>query len=162
MLSCGSTWKNHAPAVAAVAAVRAASGAVLFAQEADTALAAVTRLDKNPNLINKAHTTKKAPCGASQKRGVSEQEALSRRSDGIRRWLDRIHADPFSVSFHPFETDRAVNLGKNRIIPPHADVYARINAGAELTDNDIASLGVLAAKEFHTTPLARTVASIPT
>ena len=61
--------ENHTPAVAAVAAVRTASGAVLFAQEADTALAAVTRFDKNPNFINKAHTTKKAPCGASQKRG---------------------------------------------------------------------------------------------
>jgi hypothetical protein len=75
--------------------------------------------------------------------------------------LGRIDTHPFTGFSHPFKLDDAINLGKDGVVTSHAHIRSGMDPGSELADDDIPSSRVLTAVEFHTTPLAWTIASIP-
>jgi hypothetical protein len=49
----------------------------------------------------------------------------------------------------PLELHKAVFLGEQCVIAAEADISARVNTGATLTNNDIPSNNLLAAKDFN-------------
>ena len=75
----------------------------------------------------------------------------------LRRYLclgfNRVDADPFSVTAKFFVFHNAVNLGKEGVIPPTANILPGVDHGANLADQDIAGPDTLPAEPFYSPPL---------
>jgi len=87
-----------------------------------------------------------------------------RRYDSLRCYLylgfNRVDADPFSVSAKFFVFHNAVNLGKEGVISPTANILSGVDHGANLADQDIAGPNNLPAEFFYPSPLRVTVTTV--
>jgi hypothetical protein len=60
----------------------------------------------------------------------------------------------------PLIGDDAVDLGEDRVIPPHPHVFSGVNAGSELPDQDISGPHGLSAVNFYAASLSIAVAAV--
>jgi len=74
--------------------------------------------------------------------------------------LSRQDADPLSFLVEPIIEDNAVDLGEQRKVPAHAHVLTRVDAGAELPDNDISRPHGLTAENLYPSSLSLAVSSV--
>jgi len=88
---------------------------------------------------------KKAPKGAFLQR----ENALSRQN-----------ADPLSFLVEPIIKDDTVDLGEQREVPAHSHVLARVDARAELPDEDIPGAHSFSTKNFYSSSLSLAVAPV--
>jgi len=71
-------------------------------------------------------------------------------------WID---ADVSLVLVRPTELDRAIDDGKDRMIPPQAHVLSRPYLGAALPDDDGSGLHYLTVKPLYAKHLGFTISS---
>src|SRR5436190_18378890 len=69
-------------------------------------------------------------------------------------------ADALAVLAEVFETDRARNLGKERVVLSLANILAGMDVSAALADDDRAGADELAGEALDTQPLAVRVAPV--
>jgi hypothetical protein len=74
--------------------------------------------------------------------------------------LNRHYVNPLALTVEPVIVHNAVDQGKQREVPAHADVSPRVNARAELANNDIACAHGFSAENFDAAPLSLAIAPI--
>jgi hypothetical protein len=74
--------------------------------------------------------------------------------------LNREHNHPLSLFVLALVTHDAVGQREQRVVTAHADVLSRVNACAELADDNVACAHGLAAENFHSPPLSLAVAPV--
>lgn len=68
--------------------------------------------------------------------------------------------NPLSFLVEAVKLDNAVDLRKKRKIPAHADVFAWVNAGSELADDNVAGPYGFTAEDFDPSPLPAAVTTV--
>ena len=148
---------EHVTAAPAVAAVGAAVGDVLLATEADCASPARSRRDLDVDLVDEG----RAASGRALSRSL--RPAPRRRLlDHLADREDRHRADvgASAVVAGVVVGNRAGAQREERVIAADADVLAREDLGAALTDQDGAREDDLAGVALHAEPLGLAVASV--
>jgi hypothetical protein len=70
------------------------------------------------------------------------------------------HVNSLSFLVEPVVPNDSVDLGEQRKVPTHADVFSRVNARSQLSDNNVAGPHCFAAKYFNSPSLPLAVASV--
>ena len=137
--------EDHGTAVAAIAAVRTGQRLVFLPTDAGGTIAAVAALDMDGHSIHKiTHvSTLHSRKTASITGAVFHQKALFARVSGGN------HVDDLAVTTHA-ELHTAVLEGEQGVVLAHADVLARVELGATLTNDDVAGHDGFAAELLHT------------
>jgi hypothetical protein len=91
---------------------------------------------------------KKAPSGALNSRGK------------LPTLLYRLHVNSLARSVQPVIVHDAVDQGKQCEVPAHTDVSSRVNACAELANDDIACTDGFSAEDFDPAPLPLAIAPV--
>src|SRR5690606_21981311 len=81
-----------------------------------------------------------------------------RRPSGLR---GRANRDLLAILAVALEGHHAGDRGEDCVVPTHPHTDARVNLGAELTDDDVAGDHRLATEDLDSTPLAFGVATVP-
>src|SRR5687768_7261816 len=124
--------------MAAVAAVRSAAGNEFLAAEAQASAAAGACEDVDVDFVDEHALRTQQPSGL----------------------LGRQHADPAAVLAVIFEADRAVHLGKQRVILAESDVEAGLEAATLLPHEDRTAGDDVAVVTLHAEALRIAVASV--
>jgi hypothetical protein len=74
--------------------------------------------------------------------------------------LNRQHVNPLALPVEPVIVHNAVDQGKQREIPAHADISPGVNARTQLADDDIACSHGFSAEDFDPTPLPLAIAPV--
>jgi len=90
--------------------------------------------------------------------GAVAPARLCRRHDRSR--LDGINAYPFSILAKSLVFNNPVHHGEQGIITTEANIGARMDLGAQLTNQDIPGPNHLTAKTLYTTSLARAISTV--
>ena len=80
---------------------------------------------------------------------------LRQRGRLLRHYTDSLSFFVEAVKFYD-----AIDPRKQREVPAHADIFSRVNAGAELPHDDISGPHGLTAKNLHSTSLPLAVAPV--
>jgi len=95
---------------------------------------------------------------------MSSSVTMLLRYNSLRRYFylcfNRVDADPFSVATELFVFHNAVNLGKEGIITTQANIFTRVDHGADLAHQDITGPDNLSAESLHPSPLRVTVTTV--
>jgi hypothetical protein len=166
----GIDTKDDAAAISAIATSRSASGPVLLPQEADTSPAPVSSFYRGADFVDEMHIRKKSPLWGLRKgrydalRRAGKTLPLQKKLLGRYRFLrlGEINADPFTIFSYPIVPDNAINLREDGIVAPHANIYAWVDTGAELTDYDVARPDGLPGIDLYPAPLTRTITAVAT
>jgi hypothetical protein len=146
--------------IPAISTIWSTPGTEFFTEEADTPPPSITSFDVNTNFINKVHKTKKPRTGLFVKQGKLTNESwLCLCELSCALW---IYAHPFTIFANSLIAHSAINLGEKGKVASHTNVYPRMDASAELPNNDIACSDEFTGKDFHTAPLARTIPPVTT
>src|SRR5437773_6588761 len=74
--------------------------------------------------------------------------------------LLRQHADSLSFLVEAVKVNHAIDLREQGEVSPHANVFTRMNARANLADDDISRAHGLTAENLHSAPLFLAVAPV--
>src|SRR5262245_16719552 len=77
-----------------------------------------------------------------------------------RRALGRRDVNPLAFLVESVVTNNSVDLGEQRKVPTHADVFSRVNASTQLPNKNVAGPDCFAAKNFHSASLPLAVATV--
>jgi len=152
--------QDNAAAIAAVAAVRAAAGHKFFAVKTHAAITAASAFHRNFNSVNKHIKTSLITVLINKKPATLTIQStglliLFWKSAKLRFDRNNAHGAGGLAEFH-----FAVAKSKEREIAAAADVFARMELGAALTDDDVAGENEFAAILFNTQILRIAVATV--
>jgi hypothetical protein len=147
----------HIATITTITTIGATKLNVLFAAEAHTTIATITRLDTDYYFINKLHIvstlgqycpyTRKAPTGGAFTQIVLRRKFLSRAT------FNRLDAYKLAVfSAFLLENHYAVCLGEQGMVFTDTNVLTGVEARATLTYQNIASQNELTTKAFYAKP----------
>lgn len=74
--------------------------------------------------------------------------------------LNRQDVNPLSLFVHASIGDDPVDLGKDRVVASHADVFSRVDARADLPYQNISRADPLAAEHLDAAPLTLAVSAV--
>jgi hypothetical protein len=153
--------ENDAPAVATIAAIRAAPGHKFFTAEGDRPRAAPAAFNLEPDLIDKNFPLTPGasadPAGSDPvlKKTRGTPRALADRFTFQRQNTDLFLGPVIVLVDHP-----AVCGGKKGVIPALADIGSGVNTAAPLTDKDTACFDHLAAVTLDAQPFGLAVTTV--
>src|SRR5262249_43641283 len=93
-----------------------------------------------------------SPAKKKPRKGLSRFE--------LRRALGRRDVNALAFLVESVVTNNSVDLGEQRKVPTHADVFSRVNASPQLPDNNVAGPNCFATEYLHPASLPLAVATV--
>src|SRR5262245_49477006 len=78
----------------------------------------------------------------------------------LRRALGRRDVNSLAFLVESVVTNNSVDLGEQRKVPTHADVFSRVNASPQLPDNNVAGPNCFATESLQPASLPSAVATV--
>ena len=157
----GITLHDDTPAITAVSPIWPATRHILFAAKAHTAIAAFAAAYKDFRLVNEHRTLPHTRWSRAGWAGEKARVEANRRDGQVLQKLESsLYTNAAIFLSFVLKMDNAIDLGKQCIIPSHANVQARLELRSPLSHQNTPAAHLLPRKTFDPKAFADTITTI--